>query len=95
MILRRLDDDFCDPLDLRPESSLGVAGLVQAVRAGNVAVANALGTGLVETPALLPFLPGLCRALLDEDLALPSVATWWCGAASGSWRTCSTTSTVW
>jgi uncharacterized circularly permuted ATP-grasp superfamily protein/uncharacterized alpha-E superfamily protein len=79
VILRRLDDDFCDPLVLRAESSLGVAGLVEAVRAGTVTVANALGSGLVETPALLPFLPGLCRTLLDADLAIPSVATWWCG----------------
>lgn len=79
VILRRLDDDFCDPLALRTESSLGVAGLLQAVRAGTVTVANALGSGLVETPALLPFLPGLCRTLLDADLAIPSVATWWCG----------------
>ncbi len=79
VVLRRLDDDFCDPLTLRAESSLGVAGLVQAVRAGTVAVANALGSGLVESPALLPFLPGLCRTLLDADLAIPSVATWWCG----------------
>ena len=84
VILRRLDDDFCDPLELRGDSSLGVAGLVQAVRAGNVVVANALGSGLLETPALMAFLPGLCRALLGEELTLPSVATWWCGAASAS-----------
>jgi uncharacterized circularly permuted ATP-grasp superfamily protein/uncharacterized alpha-E superfamily protein len=79
VLLRRVDDLFCDPLSLRSDSSLGVAGLVHAARAGNVAVANALGSGLVETPALLGFLPGLCRALLGEELALPSVATWWCG----------------
>jgi uncharacterized circularly permuted ATP-grasp superfamily protein/uncharacterized alpha-E superfamily protein len=79
VILRRVDDGFCDPLSLRSDSSLGVAGLVHAVRAGNVAVANALGSGLAESPALLAFLPGLCRALLGEELALPSVATWWCG----------------
>ena len=79
VILRRLDDAFCDPLSLRSESSLGVAGLVQAVRAGNVTVANALGSGLVETPAMLSFLPRLCRELLGEDLLLPSVPTWWCG----------------
>src|SRR5205085_4838291 len=79
VIFRRLDDDFCDPLELQPDSSLGVPGLVQAVRAGNVAVANALGSGLLETPALLAFLPQLCRRLLGEELRLPSVQTWWCG----------------
>ncbi len=79
VILRRLDDAFCDPLCLRPDSSLGIAALVHAVRAGNVTVANALGSGLVETPAMLPFLPRLCRELLGEDLLLPSVPTWWCG----------------
>ena len=79
VILRRLDDDFCDPLELRSDSFLGVPGLVQAVHTGNVAVANALGTGLLETPALLAFLPGLCRFLLGEELKLPSVPTWWCG----------------
>jgi uncharacterized circularly permuted ATP-grasp superfamily protein/uncharacterized alpha-E superfamily protein len=79
VILRRLDDDYCDPLELRPDSFLGVPGLVQAVHSGSVAVANALGTGLLETPGLLAFLPALCRSLLGEDLLLPSVATWWCG----------------
>ena len=81
VILRRLDDDFCDPLELRPDSFIGVPGLVQAVHAGNVAVANALGSGLLETPALLAFLPALCRFLLNEELKLPSVPTWWCGEA--------------
>jgi uncharacterized circularly permuted ATP-grasp superfamily protein/uncharacterized alpha-E superfamily protein len=81
VILRRLDDAFADPLSLRSDSSIGVAGLVHAVRAGNVAVANALGSGLVESPALLGFLPLLCRELLGEDLLLPSVPTWWCGDA--------------
>ncbi len=79
VILRRVDDDFCDPLELRTESMLGVPGLVRAAHAGNVAIANALGTGLVESAGILPFLPGLCERLLDEDLLLPSVATWWCG----------------
>ena len=79
VILRRLDDDYCDPLELRGDSYLGVPGLVQAARAGNVAVANALGSGLVETPALLAYLPALCRHLLGEELILPSVPTWWCG----------------
>ena len=79
VILRRLDDDFCDPLQLRRDSFLGAPGLVQAVRAGNVAVANPLGSGLVETPALMAFLPNLCRQLLGEPLKLPSVPSWWCG----------------
>jgi len=79
VILRRLDDSFCDPLELRGDSFLGVAGLVDAVRAGHVVVANALGSGVIETAALLPFLPALCRDLLGEDLRLPSAPTWWCG----------------
>lgn len=79
VILRRLDDDFCDPLELRADSFLGVPGLVQAARAGNVTIANPLGSGIVETPALLAFLPNLCRHLLGEELHLPSVPTWWCG----------------
>ena len=83
VILRRVDDSFCDPLELRTESVLGVPGLVQAARAGHVTIANALGSGLVESPAFLTFLPALCRHLLDEDLLLPSVPTWWCGEAEG------------
>jgi len=82
VILRRVDDDFCDPLELRNDSMLGVPGLVEALRAGNVAVTNSLGSGLLQQPAFLGFLPGLCRHLLGEDLKLPSVATWWCGQAS-------------
>ncbi|MEP6653956.1 MAG: circularly permuted type 2 ATP-grasp protein [Myxococcales bacterium] len=79
VILRRLNDDFCDPLELRGDSTLGIPGLVEAVRAGNVAVANALGSGVLHTSALVPFLPRLCRELLGEELKLPSVETWWCG----------------
>ncbi len=79
VILRRLDDDYCDPLELRGDSFLGASGLMQAVRAGNVAMANALGTGLVEAPAFIPYLPGLCRLLLGEHLNLASTPTWWCG----------------
>jgi uncharacterized circularly permuted ATP-grasp superfamily protein/uncharacterized alpha-E superfamily protein len=81
VIVRRMDDDFCDPLELRGDSLLGVPGLVQAARAGTVFIANSLGSGLVETPSLMAFLPGLCRHLLGEELKLPSVATWWCGQA--------------
>jgi len=79
VILRRLDDSFCDPIELRSDSFLGVAGLVEAVRAGNVTVANALGSGLIETSAFMPFFSGLCRQLLGEGLKLPTAATWWCG----------------
>jgi uncharacterized circularly permuted ATP-grasp superfamily protein/uncharacterized alpha-E superfamily protein len=79
VILRRVDDGFCDPLELRGDSLLGVPGLVDAIVAGNVKVANALGSGLIESAAIMPFLPGLARHLLGEDLKLPSVATWWCG----------------
>src|SRR3984893_10391110 len=80
VILRRVDDSFCDPLELRGDSFLGVAGLVEAINAGNVVVANALGSGVIETAAIMPFLPGLARKLLGEPLKLPSVATWGCGA---------------
>ncbi len=79
VVVRRLDDSFADPLSLRPDSSLGVAGLVHAVRAGNVTIANALGSGLVEMPALLAFLPALAQALLGEELLLPNAPTFWCG----------------
>ncbi len=79
VILRRLDDDYCDPLELRRDSFLGVPGLVQVIRAGNVALANALGSGLMESPAMQAYLPSLCRALLGEELKMPSVPTWWCG----------------
>ena len=79
VIVRRVDDDFCDPLELRNDSMLGVPGLIDAVRSGNVAIANALGTGLLQSPAFKSFLPGLCRHVLGEKLLMPSVATWWCG----------------
>ena len=79
VILRRVDDSFCDPLELRGDSLLGVPGLVDAVVAGNVQVANALGSGVIETAAIMPFLPGLSRHLTGESLKLQSVATWWCG----------------
>ncbi len=79
VILRRVDDSFCDPLELRSDSLLGVPGLVGAIVAGNVSVANALGSGVIETAAIMPFLPGLSRYMTGENLKLPSVATWWCG----------------
>ena len=79
VILRRVLDTFCDPLELRGDSLFGVPGLLQAVRNGHVALANALGSSLVENPGLAVFLPLLCRQLLGEDLQLPSLPTWWCG----------------
>jgi len=78
-MLKRLDDEFLDPLELRSDSRLGVPGLLQAIRAGNVLVANAPGSAFLESTALLGFLPALSRHLLGEDLQLPSLATWWCG----------------
>lgn len=78
-VLKRLDDEFLDPLELRADSHLGVPGLLQAIRAGNVLVANAPGSGLLESTALLGFLPALSRHLLKEELQLPALATWWCG----------------
>jgi uncharacterized circularly permuted ATP-grasp superfamily protein/uncharacterized alpha-E superfamily protein len=82
VIMRRLDDAYADPLSLRSDSSLGIAGLVHAVRAGNVTVANSIGSGLLETTAFLAFLPAACRALLGEELLLASVPTLWCGDPS-------------
>jgi uncharacterized circularly permuted ATP-grasp superfamily protein/uncharacterized alpha-E superfamily protein len=79
VILRRVDDLFCDPLELRPDSLLGVAGLVEAVRREQVAVANPLGSGVLESPGLMAFLPRLAKHFLGQELRLPSVATWWCG----------------
>jgi uncharacterized circularly permuted ATP-grasp superfamily protein/uncharacterized alpha-E superfamily protein len=81
VLLRRLDDEYCDPAALRTDSTLGVAGLIAAARAGNVVIANALGSGVLESPALTGFLPAICQALFGEALALPSVASWWCGEA--------------
>jgi uncharacterized circularly permuted ATP-grasp superfamily protein/uncharacterized alpha-E superfamily protein len=79
IILRRVDGNFCDPLELREDSRLGVAGLLEAARRGNVSIANPLGSSILENPGLLAFLPKLCKQLLGQSLRLPSVATWWCG----------------
>jgi uncharacterized circularly permuted ATP-grasp superfamily protein/uncharacterized alpha-E superfamily protein len=79
VLWRRLDAAFADPLELNPDSRIGTPGLAQAVRQGSVAMVNALGSGIMETRALLAFLPRLNRALRGEDLLLPSIATWWCG----------------
>jgi uncharacterized circularly permuted ATP-grasp superfamily protein/uncharacterized alpha-E superfamily protein len=83
VIFRRLDSDFADPVELRADSELGVPGLVDAIRAGNVVVANALGGGVVESPALDAYLPNVSRALFGEELLVPDIATVWCGTAWG------------
>ncbi len=83
VILRRVDADYADPLELRPESRLGVVGLLQACRRGTVTVVNTLGSGILENPGLLPFLPALSETLLGETLKLPSAATFWCGSGIG------------
>lgn len=84
-VLRRLDDTFCDPVELRADSTIGVPGLLQVMRAGNVIVSNVPGAGFAESPALHGFLPAIAQALLGEPLALPGVPTWWCGEAA-AWR---------
>jgi len=81
VILRRLDDAYCDPLELREDSRLGVTGLVQAARLGRVAIANPIGSAVLENHGLMAFMPSIARHFLGEDLKLPSVATWWCGQA--------------
>jgi uncharacterized circularly permuted ATP-grasp superfamily protein/uncharacterized alpha-E superfamily protein len=81
-VLRRLDDDWCDPLELRPDSALGVPGLLQAARAGTVVMANALGSAFLESPAIQGFLPAISRRLTGQDLQLPALPTWWCGEAA-------------
>jgi uncharacterized circularly permuted ATP-grasp superfamily protein/uncharacterized alpha-E superfamily protein len=79
VILRRVDAAYADPLELRPDSHLGVPGLLEAARRGTVSIVNGIGSGVVENRGLLPFLPALAQALLDQPLLLPSVPTWWCG----------------
>jgi uncharacterized circularly permuted ATP-grasp superfamily protein/uncharacterized alpha-E superfamily protein len=79
VILRRVPDEDADPLELKADSQLGVSGLVEAVREGQVAVANALGSGYLEALALMAYLPEICRELFGEELTLPSIGVWWCG----------------
>jgi uncharacterized circularly permuted ATP-grasp superfamily protein/uncharacterized alpha-E superfamily protein len=79
VIVRRLDSEFADPVELDPASRIGVPGLMQAVRRGSVVLANALGSGVLESRGLLGYLPALAERILGEPLRLPSIATWWCG----------------
>ena len=79
VLWRRMDADFMDPLELRGDSHIGTPGIVEALRSGTLAVVNAMGSGIVETRAMLAFMPGIARALNGSEPKLPSVATWWCG----------------
>ncbi|WP_276503585.1 circularly permuted type 2 ATP-grasp protein [Terrimonas pollutisoli] len=79
VILRRLDDVYCDPLELKSDSLLGIPGLVQVVRKGNIAIANPLGSSIVESAGLVPFLPAVAQHFFGTELIMPSIATWWCG----------------
>ncbi|WP_437187292.1 circularly permuted type 2 ATP-grasp protein [Planctomicrobium sp. SH668] len=79
VIYRRQEDDDCDPVELNSSSMSGVAGLLEVIRSNNVALANPLGSRLVESPLFMAFLPSLCEQLLGEQLKIPSIATWWCG----------------
>jgi len=81
-LLKRVDDQYMDPLELRADSTLGIPGLLQAIRAGNVLVANMPGSAFLESPALLGFLPALSRRLFNKELLLPALPTWWCGERS-------------
>ncbi|SDR78857.1 Uncharacterized conserved protein, circularly permuted ATPgrasp superfamily [Maribacter dokdonensis] len=79
VVLRRVDDAFTDSLELREDSHLGVAGLLDVVRRNNVAVINPIGSGVIENPGLIPFMPAIAKFFMDEELKLPQIASWWCG----------------
>jgi uncharacterized circularly permuted ATP-grasp superfamily protein/uncharacterized alpha-E superfamily protein len=79
VILRRVDDIYCDPVELRSDSQLGVAGLLEVARAGRVAIANPLGAGVLENPVFLKYLPAIAKELLGRELRLKSVTSYWCG----------------
>ncbi|WP_339705427.1 circularly permuted type 2 ATP-grasp protein [uncultured Kriegella sp.] len=79
VVLRRVDDAFTDPLELREDSHLGVAGLLDVVRRKNVSVINPVGSGVIENPGLIPFMPAVAKYFLNQDLILPQIASWWCG----------------
>ncbi|MEM8813906.1 MAG: circularly permuted type 2 ATP-grasp protein, partial [Pseudomonadota bacterium] len=78
VIYRRVDDDFLDPLTFRPDSALGVAGLMSAYRAGNVTLANAVGTGVADDKAVYTYMPEIIRFYLGEEPILKNVPTWRC-----------------
>ncbi len=79
VLWRRLDAAYADPLELRADSQIGTPGLVGAMRRGSATLVNALGAGVIETRALMAFMPAISRALTGENLKMPNIATWWCG----------------
>jgi uncharacterized circularly permuted ATP-grasp superfamily protein/uncharacterized alpha-E superfamily protein len=79
VILRRVDDFYCDPVELKADSHLGVPGLLEAARAGRVAIANSLGSGVLENPALLKYINAIGRHFLGRKPRIPSATTYWCG----------------
>jgi uncharacterized circularly permuted ATP-grasp superfamily protein/uncharacterized alpha-E superfamily protein len=79
VILRRVDDVFMDPLELREDSYLGVAGLLDVVRKQNVTIVNPIGSGVLENSGLIPFMNAICKYFFKEELILPQIASWWCG----------------
>ncbi|WP_010521003.1 circularly permuted type 2 ATP-grasp protein [Aquimarina agarivorans] len=79
VVYRRVDDVFVDPLELREDSFLGVAGLLDVVRRKNVSIVNPIGVGVIENSGLIPFMPAIAKFFLNEKLILPQIATWWCG----------------
>ena len=83
VVIRRVDDEWCDPVELRADSLLGVPGLVEVARRGRVAVLNPLGSGILESPALAGLLDELAPALLGEELRLRGPRSWWCGRNDG------------
>ncbi len=78
-ILRRIDDRYCDPLELKNDSRLGVTGLLNVARNNNISIINPIGIGILENSGLNPFMKNICKYFLDEELILPQIATWWCG----------------
>ncbi len=78
VIYRRIDDDFLDPLAFRPDSALGVPGLIAAYQAGNVTLANAVGTGIADDKAIYSYMPEILKFYLNEEPILKNVPTWRC-----------------
>ena len=79
VLLRRPNSELCDALEFPDDTVSGIVGLVHSVRRKQVGVANPLGSGLVESPAFMAFMPRLCKFMMSQELLMPGIATWWCG----------------